>query len=83
MPRRAIQPLYASEEQDKLAKLPGRPNKRDLPLYSLIPFRPPLISRVCKGSRAKARKYGEYTRVAVEVGPETLTSAGSIWLNKR
>lgn len=82
LPHRVISPNYSSVSQEHLGRLPGTRHRTDLPVHALIPFRPPLISRVCRRARATALRYGQYTTVMVEDEDDSI-SGGSIWLNKK
>lgn len=82
LPRRIISPYYCSVSQEYLGRLPGTSHETDLPVHALIPFRPPLISRVCRRARATALRCGQYARILVEE-EDGLISDGSIWLNKK
>lgn len=82
LPRRVISPYYSPVSQEMLGTLPGTRHKTYLPVRALIPFRPPLISRVCRRARATALRCGHYTPVLVEEEDDSV-SVGSIWLNKK
>lgn len=80
LPRRVISPDYSSKSQEFLGRLPGTRHRTDLPVRALIPFRPPLISRVCRRARATTLRCGQYTQVGVEEADES-TFVRSIWLD--
>lgn len=82
LPRRVISPNYSSASQEYLGRLPGTRHSTDLPVRALIPFRPPLISRVCRRARATALRCGQYTPVLIEEEDESI-SDGSVWLNEK
>lgn len=82
IPRRVITPWYTSDSQERLGMLPGTRHETDLPVHALVPFRPPLISRVCKAARATVLRCGQYTPVVVENEDGSIHD-GSIWLNKK
>lgn len=82
LPRRLISPYYSPVLQEMLGTLPGTRHKTYLPVRALIPFRPPLISRVCRRARATALRCGQYTPVRVEESDGS-KSDGWIWLQKK
>lgn len=81
LPRRVSRPSYSSVSQEYLGRVPGTRHRADVPVRALIPFRPPLISRVCSRARATVLRCGQYTSVGIEEGDTK--SNGSIWLNKK
>lgn len=82
LPRRVISPYYSPVSQEILGTLPGTRHKTYLPVRALIPFRPPLISCVCKRARATALRCGQYTQVRVEERDGS-KSDGWVWLEKK
>lgn len=82
LPKRVISPCYSSVLQEKVGRLPGTSHRTDMPVGALIPFRPPLISRVCRRARATALRCGQYASILVEEETD-LISDGSVWLNKK
>lgn len=53
-----------------------------MPIPTLLPSHPPLISRVCRRARATALRCGQYAEVLVEEEDDVAWS-GSMWLNKK
>ncbi|KAK7708588.1 hypothetical protein SLS64_006690 [Diaporthe eres] len=82
LPRRVISPYYSPVSQEILGTLPGTRYKTYLPVRALIPFRPPLISRVCRRARATVLRCGQYTPVRVEERDDS-KSDGWVWLEKK
>ncbi|KAK2602542.1 hypothetical protein N8I77_009061 [Diaporthe amygdali] len=82
LPRRVISPWYSTVSQELLGTIPGAEYQTDLPVHTLIPYRPPLISRICRRARAIALRWGDFTSVMVEE-QEGLMSYGHVWLNRK
>lgn len=82
LPRRVISPYYSPVSQELLGKLPGTKQSTYIPVRALIPFRPPLISRVCRRARATALRRGQYDSVLVEEGDGS-KSKEWVWLEKK
>lgn len=82
LPRRVISPYYSPVSEELLGKLPGTRHRTYFPVRALIPFRPPLISRVCRRARATALRCGEYASVLVEERGGSKYK-GWVWLEKK
>lgn len=82
IPQRVIRPFYDEDELERLDGLPGIRGLRDLPVQALIPFRPPLISRVCRAARATALGGGQYAPVSID-DEDLSPCGGTIWLNRK